>query len=333
LSRAIELTPGEIDLATLPIFSLANLASGVTTVIPDADLRRPGFIEPAPVLRQIVEHGVTRAVASPALFDRLLMAPDAPRSLASLRRVYTGGAPVFPGLLERLQRAMPAARVVAVYGSTEAEPIAHVAWDEMTEQDKAAMFGGRGLLAGPPVPDIDLRILQNRWGQPLATMSNEKFDACALPANQPGEIVVHGRHVLQSYLGGRDETTKFRVGDAVWHRAGDAGYLDDRGRLWLLGRASARIEDDHGTVYPFAVECAASRVDGVARTALVAHESRRCLVVQPAAKAPADLETQLRKALDWAHLGEVRRLARIPTDKRHNAKIDYPVLHELLARS
>ena len=53
LAAAIDLEPGEVDLATLPIFVLANLASGVTTVIPQGDLRRSGFIEPGPVLGQI----------------------------------------------------------------------------------------------------------------------------------------------------------------------------------------------------------------------------------------------------------------------------------------
>ncbi len=40
--------------------------------------------------------------------------------------IYTGGAPVFPAMLRRLQAMAPAAAVVAVYGSTEAEPIARI---------------------------------------------------------------------------------------------------------------------------------------------------------------------------------------------------------------
>ena len=38
LERALDLRAGEVDLATLPVFVLANLASGVSTVLPDADL-------------------------------------------------------------------------------------------------------------------------------------------------------------------------------------------------------------------------------------------------------------------------------------------------------
>ena len=66
LVESLELAPGDIDLCTLPIFLLANLASGVTSVIPDADLRAPGAIDPAPVDAQIRATRPTRTVASPA---------------------------------------------------------------------------------------------------------------------------------------------------------------------------------------------------------------------------------------------------------------------------
>ncbi len=283
---AIDLCPGEVDLATLPIFSLANLASGVTTVIPNADLRRPGTVAARPILRQIVRRQVTRCVASPAFFERLLQTPGAAESLPNVRQIFTGGAPVYPGLMARLQKAMPSAKIVALYGSTEAEPIAHIAHHEISEPDRQKMYAGGGLLAGAAVPDIDLRILANQWGRPLASMTELEFEQAVLPPTQPGEIVVHGAHVLRGYLNGQgDENTKFRVDDQVWHRTGDAGYLDETDRLWLLGRAEAKVEDAAGTIYPFAVECAASRIAGVHRSAMVQHAGKRLLVVQPEAGA------------------------------------------------
>ena len=45
----------QLDLATLPIFVLANLASGVTSVIPDVDLRRPGAIDPSRLTTHQIE--------------------------------------------------------------------------------------------------------------------------------------------------------------------------------------------------------------------------------------------------------------------------------------
>ena len=337
LAHAIDLEPGEVDLATLPIFVLANLASGVTTVIPQGDLRRPGFIEPGPVLKQLKRHRVTRTIGSPALYDRLLHGAAGTESesgktcLGTLQKLYTGGAPVFPSLMHELRSAMPQGRVVVVYGSTEAEPVAGLDWDETQPADLDAMFAGKGLLVGKPVPQIDLRILENRWGEVLPTMDARDFDKLALPQEQAGEIVVSGPHVLSGYLNGiGDEETKFRVEGEVWHRTGDAGYLDASGRLWLLGRADAVIRDEHGTTYPFAAECAASQLSWIERSALAKHNGERVLAVQLGPRAPRDAERSVREILSWAKLDRVVIMPRIPVDRRHNAKIDYPALKKEL---
>jgi len=42
LAEALDYKEGEVDLITLPIFALANLASGMTSIIADTDLRAPG---------------------------------------------------------------------------------------------------------------------------------------------------------------------------------------------------------------------------------------------------------------------------------------------------
>ena len=167
-------------------------------------------------------------------------------------------------MLDAIAASAPEAAVVAVYGSTEAEPIAEIDRRAIEPADRVAMQQGAGLLAGLPAPSIQLRILSDRWGTPLGPWRLEDLDRESLAAGEVGEIVVSGDHVLTGYLDGRgDEETKIRVGDRTWHRTGDAGYLDRRGRLWLLGRASAKVIDDDGVVYPFSIECAASDVADV----------------------------------------------------------------------
>lgn len=325
--------PGALSLTTLPVFVLADLASGCTSLIPPGNLRRPGAIDPAPVVRQMLARGPVRASASPAFWERIVAyCRERGLTLPSLQRVYLGGAPVFPHLLRALAEIAPAADIVAVYGSTEAEPIAHIAHTEMSAADVAAMAAGQGLLAGAPVPAIQVRMLPDRWGAPIGPYTAAEFAALCLPPGQRGELVVSGPHVLPGYLDGRgDAETKFRVDGAVWHRTGDAGYLDARGRIWLLGRCSARLEDDRGTLYPFAVECAASAQPNVRRVAMVAHAGRRALAVEPLDHTrPLDLAA-LRYAVAWADIQEVLPLRHLPVDRRHNAKVDYPALHRLLA--
>lgn len=331
LKEALELQPGQIDLTTLPIFLLANLACGVCSIIPDADLRTVGQIDPAPVLRQIEMHQPQSTVASPAFLERIADHCIAKRiTLVSFERIFTGGAPVFPKLMRKLKQIAPQSQIITVYGSTEAEPIAHVAFDEMTKGDFDAMQSGKGLLAGKPVAQINLKILRQKWGRPIADYAEGSFLKDCQPANQTGEIVVHGDHVLRGYLNGiGDQETKFRVGSRVWHRTGDAGYLDESGRLWLLGRCEARIEDSRGELYPFAVECAAQEHPAVRRAALIASGGQRILAVE----SSGDLEiAELQKSLAWAQLDSIRILKRIPVDKRHNAKVDYPELRRLIER-
>lgn len=331
LAKHLHYQAGERDLATLPVFVLANLASGVTTVMPDADLRRVGAIEPAPVARQIAATGASRTAASPAFVERLcdhVEASGAP--ITEMRRVFVGGAPVFPNFLERARRCFPNAEVTAVYGSTEAEPIAHVDASRITPEDMDAMRAGKGLLAGAPVPEIDLRLLRARWGTPLGRLSAAAFDALAVRPGEVGEIVVHGRHVVAGYLDGvGDEETKFDVAGERWHRTGDLGRRDGDGRLWLMGRAGARVEDARGVLYPFAVECAARQLAGVRRAALLSEGGRRLLAVEPAPGASPDADA-VRASLAWAQLDRVVLLPRIPLDARHNAKVDYPALRRAL---
>lgn len=334
LERHIKLVPGEVDLTTLPVFLLANLASGVTSVIPDADLRRPGFIAGGPVLAQMARQNVTRAASSPAFFGRLLLGHAVlSGALSGLRKLYLGGAPVFPQLLHQVGRVAPDAEVEAVYGSTEAEPIAHLETREIRPEDRAAMRAGNGLLAGKPIPEIALRILRDQWGAPLGALSLSEFANLQLPAHDVGEIVVSGNHVLTGYLGGRGNVeTKFSVGDTVWHRTGDAGKLDSDGRLWLLGRCAARVEDARGRLYPFPVECVAREHPGVTSVAFVQHQGQRYLAVQADDAFGEEEQTALRVSLAWAGVDQVVKVKRLPHDARHNAKIDYPALRRLLQK-
>jgi olefin beta-lactone synthetase len=332
LVESLSLAAGEVDLTTLPVFLLANLASGVTSVVPDADLRAPGAIEPGPVLRQIQSNRITRTVASPALLLRLAAHPSATATLAGMRHLFTGGAPVFPRALDALAATAPQAAVVAVYGSTEAEPIAEIERRQISDEDRRAMQGGAGLLAGMPVAAVQLAIIDDQWTTPLGPWTQDELTRARVPPNAAGEIIVAGEHVLSGYLDGRgDAETKIRVGDRVWHRTGDAGYVDDARRLWLLGRCSAKVDDEHGRVYPFAIECAASEVEGLRRSAFVRHRGARVLVVEPDEGADRDAVTsRVRDRLAWARLGDVLVVPRIPVDARHNAKVDYPALERML---
>ena len=334
LRQSLELAPGEVHLTALPVFVLANLASGVTSLMPDADLRRPDAIRPARLVRQILVHRPARLTASPALLERL--ADHCGRRgvvFPFLRTLLTGGGPVFPGLRAALRRIAPRAEIVAVYGSTEAEPIALCTQPALDATDGEAVDRGAGLPAGFPVPSIRLRVLRDRWGTPIGPYTETECDAACLPPGEPGEIVVSGDHVLGGYLHGQgDDESKFAVGPTRWHRTGDAGYLDRQGRLWLLGRCAARIDDARGRLYPLGVETVALRYPGVRRAAFVSHRGRRVLVLEPTRRSLRPDLPRLARDLAWAHVDEILWHKGIPVDARHNAKVDYRALVARLDR-
>jgi acyl-CoA synthetase (AMP-forming)/AMP-acid ligase II len=334
LAAELRTAPGDLVLSGLPVFVLSNLGSGAASLIPGCDLSRPGAVDAATIVERVRKLGVTCIQASPAFLERVA---DRCRSrgtpLEGVLRVCTGGAPVSARLLDGIQAAAPQAEVTAVYGSTEAEPIACLFRRNLRPADRAAMDAGAGLLAGRPVAAARLRVLPDRWGTPIGPFGEPEFDTLCLGPGQAGEIVVTGPHVLPGYLHGEgDRETKFRVGGVVWHRTGDAGRVDADGNLWLLGRCAVRICDRQGVLYPFTVETAAGSLAAVRRSAFVRAGGRRTLVVEPAAGSTAAELDLLQSKLSWAKIERVLLLPRIPVDRRHNAKTDYPALNRLLGR-
>ncbi len=288
--------PGDVDLISLPVFILSNLAAGAASVIPAGKLTRPAKLEGARLREQIAVHRVNRIVAPPAVCACIA---DGAQPMEQIQAVFTGGGPVFPNLLHAISRVAPRAAVHAVYGSTEAEPIAHVEMKNITAADWGAMARGSGLLAGAPIPEIDLEIRDH-------------------------EVFVAGPHVNRGYLDpAEDRSTKSIKDGKLWHRTGDAAKVDEQGRLWLLGRREAAL----GGLFPFAVETAALSWPGVRQAALLAGEVRSKLALAGDGLSQAELQARADK------LGpiDVVLLQDVPMDKRHNSKADYAQLKKLLA--
>lgn len=334
LAAHLGLRETDVDMPTLPVFVLNNLALGVPSVIPDFDPRRPAAIDPARILRQARALGVTTTSGSPAFYDRLAAGAAARDEALPFRGLWTGGAPVYPPLAARLAAAVPGGAHV-VYGSTEAEPIAGIGAGEMVRLTAAA-DSLAGLCAGRPVPQIALRIVRPHDG-PIA-LDARGWGAWELPAGETGEIVVAGPHVLGEYFDAPEETRlhKVREGDVVWHRTGDAGRVDGEGRLWLMGRVGARVRRGGVVWWSTPAEVLALAVPGVRHAAYLglpdATFGERAVLCVEAPAAQPGLEARLRAALRPIPVDEVRVLRRIPRDPRHASKTDTAALRRRLGR-
>jgi acyl-CoA synthetase (AMP-forming)/AMP-acid ligase II len=328
----LPLPVGSVDLSLFPVFVLASLASGNTCLLPDVDYKRPGRIDPSQVFEVIRAHPPDQIAASPAVLERLVdYAKQNQILIDGPLRICSGGAPVFPVLLENLAVIFPEAEIVTVYGSTEAEPIAKTSASTLQNADIQAMRAGKGLLVGKPVPEIELRIISDGSEIIPDHISLEELDRLTQDVGNVGEIIVSGDHVLKRYLKGEgDSETKLHVDQQVWHRTGDAGYLDEGGRLWLLGRCQAKVKDRHGTVYPFAIETAVRQEPEVIRAAFARVNDKRVIALQARQGHSRKLASKILDRLLWAHIDEICFVSSIPVDPRHNAKIDYRALNKLL---
>ena len=332
LRRLYGIQPGEVDLPTFPLFGLFGPGLGMTTVVPEMDPARPAEVDPAKVLDAIAHFGVTNLFGSPALIRRVgRYAAERGVKLPTLRRVLSAGAPVpdtalatFAGLLN------PGVQVFTPYGATEALPVCSIGSDEILRETRQRTPEGAGVCVGRPVDGMRVRVIRIT-DEPIPSWA----DGLGAAAGEVGEIVVQGPVVTRSYHNRPESTALAKIADSAdgfWHRMGDLGYLDDRGRVWFCGRKSQRVVTPAGTLFTVPCEGVFNAHPAVYRTALVGVE--RGGVVEPvlcverekgAATPEARLSDEL-LALGAAHAitMTIRNILfhdDFPVDVRHNAKI------------
>jgi acyl-CoA synthetase (AMP-forming)/AMP-acid ligase II len=325
---------GDVEMTMFPVFALNNLAAGVPSVVPAMDFRHVERVDARRVLSLMRRHGVTTCTASPPFFDRLAAAVGKERPV--LRRLLTGGAPVSDAQLRIWRRAFPETEILVAYGSTEAEPAAHLTAEERLAARNPDRPLAPGYCAGRPIDRIRAKLVRIHAG-PIG-LGEEGWAAWELPAGETGELIVAGDHVCRDYYRNPRavQENKIADGEAVWHRMGDTGSFDSAGRFWLAGRVHSTIRRAGGLVHPQLVEQAAQGEDPrVRRAAAVGLPDpelgeRVVLVVETEEAGIAD-EIARRVAAAGLPVDEVRLTREpLPVDPRHNSKIDYGKLRERL---
>ena len=327
--------PGEVDLACFPLFGLFNCALGSTAVIPDMDASRPAAVDPAKIVEAIDDWQVAQAFGSPAIWDRVgRWCQQRGVRLESVRRVFSAGAPVPAEVLQRMKQSIhPQGDIHTPYGATEALPVASISATEVLAETADETARGAGVCVGRRFPGIDWKVIRIVDG-PIAALDQ----AQELPAGEIGELIVHGPVVTREYVT-RPEANrlgKIGAGPLVWHRMGDAGYLDRQGRFWFCGRVAHRVLTAAGPMYPIPCEAIFRQHADVRRAALVGvgppPRQRPVMILEP---QPGRMPAGRHARQAW--LEEVRRLGRehpltatiddflvhpaFPVDIRHNAKI------------
>lgn len=326
---------GDVDMPMFPVFALNNLASGVPSIVPAMDFRRVDRVDAARVLAQMRRHGVTTCTASPPFFDRLAaQVALRPGEKPALRRILTGGAPVSDAQLRDWRRAFPETEILVVYGSTEAEPVAH-----LTAEERLSATQAPGFCAGRPSDRVRAKVVRIHDG-PIE-LGPEGWAGWELPAGEIGELVVSGDHVCRDYYQNPRAVRENKIVDldgGVWHRMGDTGSFDPEGRFWIAGRVHSTIRRGGELVHPQLVEQAAKGEDPrIRRAAAVGLPDpglgERVVVVIETAERGLEDEVKARLSRMGFPADEIL-LTRdpLPVDPRHNSKIDYGKLRLLLAK-
>ncbi len=338
LSATFPVRDDDVDAQMFPVIVLSNLASGIMSVVPAIDFRGEARLDAAAAVALMDRHGATTCAGSPPMIDEILSHIEThPECRPTLRRVLSGGAPVFDAQLARWQRAVPAAEIVVAYGSTEAEPVAHVDTSRLEFVSEVRRWSP-GLCAGRPIEQIRTRLIRVHDG-PVALVDGD-WSPWDVPQGEIGELLVTGDHVCRDYYRNPTATAETKITEidgTVWHRMGDTGYFDGVGRFWLVGRVHSTIHRDGEAVHPQLIEQAALADDPDVRRAAAVGLPDETLGERVALVLEADDSPELR-----ARVG--RRLAEagqtvdeiiiadepLPLDPRHRAKIDYPELRRRL---
>ncbi len=335
LRQVYGIEPGEIDLPTFPLFGLFGPALGMTAVIPEMDATRPALVDPRCILNAVRHYRVTNLFGSPALLRRVAFDPQAKGlSLPTLRRVISAGAPVPPVVIAEFVKLLSAGNQVHTpYGATESLPVASIGSDEILGETGAATAEGKGVCVGRPVPGMTVKIIRIS-DEPIPTWSDE----LEVPRGTIGEIVVQGPVVTRTYHNRPESTVLAKISDpareSFWHRMGDVGYTDERGRIWFCGRKSQRVITPGGTLFTIPCEGVFNAHPAVFRTALVGVRRKEdtvpvlCVELDPKRARAIDRE-RLRAELlvlggKHQHTAGIRQILihpAFPVDVRHNAKI------------
>ena len=332
LKQEFGITEGEIDLVTLPVFSLFNPALGVTSVIPQMNPRKPAKACPKKIVDAIKNFKITSAFCSPVIGQKVLSyCEDQNTDLPFMKRMLLAGAPSTPKLISNLSKHLPSGKVIVPYGATEALPVSYSCHNQIKNLSNSIIDGG-GSNLGKAIRGISILIMPIR-NSPLPNENEENI----APINEKlltGEICVAGNVVTDGYdkMPGATRDARFIYDSKEYHRMGDLGYWDEKGNLRFMGRKAECIQTSNGRIETERYEPFVNNLLGIQKSALIGvgeGTSREpCLVVVLAKENKKDFRTTIKNIrsslLEKFPEHNIKRIfiqKNLPVDARHNAKI------------
>ena len=337
-------------------FALLGPALGARSVTPDMDVTAPKTLTATAVAAAVAAIDATVVFLSPAALANVvataatLTAADH-AALAGVQSFLSAGAPVSEPLLAAAARLMPEATAHTPYGMTEGLLMADITLEgiraastehEAPEDGEASSESASGPTgvgaAGPGGVCVGRATATTRIRISALDAQGVATGELSEQPHVTGEIIVSAPHVKDHYdrLWSTDRLSKRGApAGERWHRTGDVGHLDADARLWVEGRMQHIIVTAAGVVTPVGPEQRIEGVPVVSRAAVVGvgplgTQQLVAVVetVQPARRvglAQTGLAAAVRASVADAggpSIAAVLVVPRLPTDIRHNSKID-----------
>jgi long-chain acyl-CoA synthetase len=234
--RWIGLTDADTILGLAPLFHVTGLIGHVTlAMLTGSPLVLFYRFDAEEACRLTQMHRATFTVSAVTAFVALLGSDAMGRyDLTSLTKLYTGGAPTPPGVLDEWF-ARTRSKIHPMYGLTEATSPTHM-----------TPFGCR--------PPIDPRMGVMSVGVPVFNTHVRvmRDDGREAGPREVGELVIAGPQVVDAYWQKPAETAEsLRNGEL---RTGDVGFVDEQGWFYLVDRAKDMIVASGFKVWPREVE-------------------------------------------------------------------------------
>jgi acyl-CoA synthetase (AMP-forming)/AMP-acid ligase II len=246
------LRPGEVRYTAAPAFHitgicslLAGIARGATSlVVPQFD--------PRVTLDHLTADRLTAVFLVPTMISTLLRLDDVHHhEYERLELMYYGASAMSPALLRRAMDTFKCDFLNAFGAGTEAGLQAVMG----PEDHRRAIDGHPELLGsiGKPAYGVAMRIVDG--------------DLKDVPPGEVGEIATRSDMIFEGYLDMPEETE--RATRDGWFRAGDMGYFDENGYLYLHGRKKDMIVRGGENVYPIEIESVLAEHPAVVQSAAV----------------------------------------------------------------
>ncbi|MGH2928619.1 MAG: class I adenylate-forming enzyme family protein, partial [Solirubrobacteraceae bacterium] len=229
----MRLTPDDVVLGIAPLFHITGLIGHIAlaTLLPCPLVLAYRF-EPEVILQETRDKGATFTIGAITAFIALLNAPGAAREhLATLGKIYSGGAPIPPSTVASF-RDLFGQYIHNIYGLTETTSPSHAApLDRPTPVDPD--FGA--LSVGVPVPGHEQRVVDLETG-------------AEVEPGELGELWTRGPGIVAGYWQ-RPEATAESITDGFLH-TGDVGRVDEAGWFYLVDRLKDMINVSGYKVWP-----------------------------------------------------------------------------------